>query len=63
MITVPQPPDFYFIDGKSVTQRKFKKTKNEIPNSIEIILYNDDDKKAITDQYCGDLYLLYSTIN
>lgn len=61
VITSPEPPDFYYFDGKRISKNKFEKIKKENPNYDYIYL----DEEVLTDiitknAYVGTVYLLYS---
>jgi hypothetical protein len=61
VITSPEPPDFYYFDGKRISKNKFENIKKENPNYDYIYL----DEEVLTDiitknAYVGTVYLLYS---
>lgn len=61
VIVTPEPPDFYYLDGKRISKNKFEKIKKENPNYDYVYL----DEEVMTDiitknAYVGTVYLLYS---
>lgn len=60
VIVSPAPPDFYYFNGKSISEGKFKKLRAENPGFERIVLDEDAFKNLITNQYSGTLYLLFS---
>ena len=61
VITTPEPPDFYYFDGKRISKNKFEKIKKENPNYDYIDLNEEVLTNIITkNAYVGAVYLLYS---
>ncbi len=61
VITKPQPPDYYFFDGKKIGKRKFEKIKTEHPEYKYIAVYDEAAKRKLTNKsFIDNLYLLYS---
>lgn len=61
VITTPEPPDFYYFDGKRISKNKFEKIKKENPNYDYIYLEEEVLTNIITKNvYVGTVYLLYS---
>ena len=61
VILSPEPPDFYYLDGKRIGKRKFQKIKNAFPAYQYFTIYDETIvKEMIKEEYVGNLYLLYS---
>ena len=60
VIITPVPPDFYYFDGKIISESKYEKIKKENPDFEEILLSDTPFKNVITKQYSGNIFLLYS---
>lgn len=60
VIITPEPPDFYYFNGKKISSRLYEKLLKENPTYNEIVLYDDIYKKVITSEYCDTINLLYS---
>ncbi|WP_165439385.1 hypothetical protein [Chryseobacterium phocaeense] len=61
VISDPQPPDFYFLDGKKIGKRKFEKIKKEHPEYKYRAFYDEATVQKLSKRsYIDNLYLLYS---
>ncbi|OPC32271.1 hypothetical protein BAX97_13445 [Elizabethkingia meningoseptica] len=60
VIITPQPPDFYYFNGKSISKYKYEKILKEHPDYEEIILSETSFKQIITIDFSDNIYLLYS---
>ncbi len=61
VLTLEQPPDYYFIDGKKVGKRKFEKIKKENPNFKYLAFYDEVTVQKLTKKsFIDNLYLLFS---
>lgn len=61
VITSPEPPDFYFLDGKKIGKRKFEKIKVEHPEYKYLAFYDEVIVQKLTKKsFVNNLYLLYS---
>ena len=59
--TVPDPPDYYFLDGKKIGKRKFEKIKKENPHYKYFTFYEENIIQRLTKKsFVDNLYLLYS---
>lgn len=57
------PPNFYYIDGKSVSKRKFNKTKDENTNLEYVSLNNIYLREAVAREAANEVHLLYTKSN
>ncbi|SFI39986.1 hypothetical protein [Halpernia frigidisoli] len=61
VIVSPTPPDFYYFDGKEISEKKFKTILKANPNYRELVFDEDDFTKILTNtNFVGHVYLLYS---
>lgn len=60
VILTPEPPDYYYFDGKSISKNKFNQIKQEHPHYESLFLEDEVFKNVITKYYSGTVYLLYS---
>lgn len=61
VITSPEPPDLYFLDGKKIGKRKFEKLRKEHPEYKYLAFYNEAIVQKLTKRsFVDNLYLLYS---
>ena len=60
VIVTPEPPDFYYFNGKSISKYKFEKILKEHPEYEKIVIDKAQYKNIITSTYSDTLYLLYS---
>lgn len=59
-IMADRPPDYYFFDGKSISESKFEKLKQENPD-YTFFFFDTKEAQAITNKsYINTLQLLYS---
>lgn len=55
-----QPPDYYFFDGKSISEKKFERLQNENPD-YQFFIFGGKEAQAIAGKsYIRTLRLLYS---
>ncbi|OCA70970.1 hypothetical protein BBI01_13675 [Chryseobacterium artocarpi] len=60
-LTDPQPPDYYFFDGKKVGKRKFERIRKEHPEYKYLAFYDKVTAKELSGKgFIKNLYLLYS---
>ncbi len=60
VIVTPEPPDFYYFNGKSISKYKFENILKEHPDYEKIVIDKAQYKNIITSTYSDTLYLLYS---
>ncbi|MBW8359338.1 MAG: hypothetical protein K0M63_05990 [Weeksellaceae bacterium] len=60
VIVTPEPTDYYYFDGKSISKNKFNQIKQENPHYESLFLEDEIFKNLITKYYSGTVYLLYS---
>jgi len=59
-IMLERPPDYYYFNGKSISERKFEKLKTENPD-YQFFFFKDKDAEIIARKsYLNSLQLLYS---
>lgn len=54
------PPDYYYFNGKSISERKFEKLKKENPNYQYFFFENKEAEVISKKSYLNSLQLLYS---
>lgn len=54
------PPDYYYFNGKRISQRKFERLKKENPNFQFFFFKNKEAEVISRKSYIGSLQLLYS---
>jgi len=54
------PPDYYYFNGKSISERKFEKLKKENPNYQYFFFKNKEAEVISKKSYLNNLQLLYS---
>ncbi len=60
-ILKPQPPNYYFFNGKKIGKRKFEKIKEEHPEYKYFAFYDEVTVQKLTKKnFVDNLYLLYS---
>lgn len=60
VISSERPPDYYYFNGKSISQRKFEKLKKENPD-YQYFFFKDKEAEIISRKsYLNSLQLLYS---
>ena len=61
VIISPKSPDFYYLDGKKLSERKFKEIKKNNPTYRELVFDEDNFTDILTKKsYVESVYLLYS---
>ncbi|MDR6405709.1 MULTISPECIES: hypothetical protein [Chryseobacterium] len=60
VVTLERPPDYYYFNGKSISERKFEKLRKENPN-YQFFFFKDKEAEIIAGKsYLNSLQLLYS---
>jgi hypothetical protein len=60
VVTLERPPDYYYFNGKSISERKFEKLRKENPN-YQFFFFKDKEAEIIARKsYLNSLQLLYS---
>jgi hypothetical protein len=60
VVTSENPPDYYYFNGKSMSEKKFDKLKKENPN-YQYFFFKDREAEIISGKgYLDSLQLLYS---
>ena len=60
VIVTPEPPNFHYFNGKSISKYKFENILKEHPDYEKIVIDETQYKNIITSAYSDTLYLLYS---
>lgn len=59
-ITEERPPDYYYFNGKSISERKFEKLKEENPNYQFFFFQNKEAEIISRKSYLNSLRLIFS---
>jgi len=60
VIVTPEPPDYYYFNGKSISKKKFEKLKKENPKYQYFSFEGKEAEIIANDSFLDVLYLLYS---
>lgn len=61
LMNSPEPLDFYYLNGKKISKRKFEKLRNENPQYKYLAFYDEVTVQKLTKKsFVDNLYLLYS---
>ncbi len=60
VISSERPPDYYYFNGKSISERKFKKLKKENPDYQYFFFKGKEAEIISRKSYLNSLQLLYS---